>query len=86
MYMYENEKGKKINSSVFSASTTVNHDHSRVYFRFINIINHCYWQQNKCLNIKICKFVIPNYTNMNMFHPLEAVGRDSETQRQLDET
>ena len=38
-----------------------------------------------CLNIKICRCLISNLKNMNNFHPLEVVGRDSETQLQVGE-
>ena len=36
------------------------------------------------LNIKICKCVVLNLTNMTNFQPLEVVGRGSETQPQVD--
>ena len=36
-----------------------------------------------CLNIKICKFLVSNETNMSNFHPFQVVGRDSETQLQV---
>ena len=38
-----------------------------------------------CLNIKICKCVVLNSTNMSNFHPLEVVDRGSETQLQVGE-
>ena len=38
-----------------------------------------------CLNVKICKCLVSNYTNMIYFHPLEVVGRGSETQLQVGE-
>ena len=38
-----------------------------------------------CLNIKSCKCLISNYTNMSNFKPLEVVGRGSETQLQVGE-
>ena len=34
---------------------------------------------NKCSNITICKCLISNKTNTNNFHPLEVVGRGSDT-------
>ena len=39
----------------------------------------------KGLNIDICKILVSNYFNMSYFHPLEVVGRGSETQRQMGE-
>ena len=38
-----------------------------------------------CLNIKICKYLSSNSTNMGNFWPLEVVGRGSETQLQVAE-
>ena len=38
-----------------------------------------------CLIIKIRKCVVSNYTYMSNFHPLEVVGRGSETQLQVSE-
>ena len=38
-----------------------------------------------CLNIKICKCLVSNETNMSNFHPLEVVSRGSETQLQVGE-
>ena len=35
-----------------------------------------------CLNIRICKCLVSNKANRSNFHPLEAVGRISETQLQ----
>ena len=40
---------------------------------------------NECLNIKICKCLDTNQTNMSHFHSLEVVGRGSETQLQVSE-
>ena len=37
------------------------------------------------LNIKICKYLCSNQTNMSNFQPLEVVGRGSETQLQVGE-
>ena len=51
----------------------------------INQPNHCYWEWNVCLNIKICKYLCSNYTNMSNFQPLDVVGRGSETQLQVGE-
>ena len=48
-----------------------------VLISFIILLNHCYWEQSVCLNIKIYM------SNMSIFHPL--VGRGSETQLQVDE-
>ena len=36
-------------------SFTCKCDNSLFQFVFINRSNHCYWEQNECLNIKICK-------------------------------
>ena len=47
--------------------------------------NHCYWEWNECSNIKISKYFVWNYTNMSNFHPMEVVGRCSETQLQVCE-
>ena len=47
--------------------------------------NHCYCECNKCSNIKISKCLVSNETLMSNFHPLEIVGRDSETQLQVGE-
>ena len=38
-----------------------------------------------CFNITICNFLASNLTNISNFHPLEVVGRISETQRQVGE-
>ena len=38
-----------------------------------------------CLNIKICKYLCPNETNVCNFQPLEVVSRGSETQLQVAE-
>ena len=35
--------------------------------------------------MKICKYLVSNQTNMSNFHPLEVLGRDSETQLQVGE-
>ena len=48
-------------------------------------INLCSWNLNKCLDIKISKCLASNYTNKSTFHPLEVVGRGSETQLQEGE-
>ena len=50
---------------------------------FISLPNHCYWELNVCLNIKNCKYMCSDQTNMSNFRPLEVVGRDSETQLQV---
>ena len=47
--------------------------------RFIGRLNHGHLERNVCLNINICKYLIFN------FHPLEVVGRASETQLQVGE-
>ena len=44
-----------------------------------------FWEWNECLNIKIYKFVVSNLYNMSNCHPLEVVGRGSETQIQVGE-
>ena len=38
-----------------------------------------------CLNIKICKYLCSNETDMNNFQPLDVVGCGSETQLQVAE-
>ena len=45
---------------------------------FIILINRCY-----CLSINICKCLVSDKTNMNIFYTLEVVGRVSETQLQV---
>ena len=52
---------------------------------FISKLNHCYWEWNESLNIKIYKCLVLNLTKMRNFHPLEVVGRGSETQLQVGE-
>ena len=47
---------------------------SGIFFNFARPLN-------ECLNIKICKCLVSNQTN----HPLEVVGRGSETQLQVGE-
>ena len=37
-----------------------------------------------CFNIKICRCLVSNLTNVGNFHPLEVVERGSETQLQLE--
>ena len=39
----------------------------------------------ECLDVKIFKYLVSNWTNMSNFHPLEVVGRGSETQLQVGE-
>ena len=53
--------------------------------RFVTRLNYCYWELKVCLNIKICACLVSNLTNMRDFHPLEVVGRGSETQLQVGE-
>ena len=31
--------------------------------RFIRRLNHCQWQRNKWLNLKICYFLLSNYAD-----------------------
>ena len=38
-----------------------------------------------CFNITICNLLASNLTNISNFHPLEVVGRISETQLQVGE-
>ena len=38
---------------------------------------------NACVYIKIYKYLISSETNMNIYHPLEVVGRGKETQLQV---
>ena len=52
---------------------------------FISRLDHCYWKLDSCLNIKICKYLRLNSTNLSNFQPLEVVGRGSETQLQVHE-
>ena len=54
-------------------------------FHFKSRSKHCYWERNVCLNIKICKCLVQNETNMINFHPLEVVDRGSETQLEVGE-
>ena len=57
---------------------TAKHD----YIRF-NRLNHCYWDWNVCLNKKIRKCLVSNYTNVSNFNPLEVAGRGSDAQLQV---
>ena len=50
---------------------------------FIERINHCYWEWNDCWDIKICKCLVVNKTNMSNFHPRELVSRRNEMNRAL---
>ena len=43
-------------------------------------LKRCYWE----LNV-ICKCLVSIPRNMSNFHPLEVVGRDSQTQLQVGE-
>ena len=52
---------------------------------FISQINNWYWEWNVCLNIKICKCLVLNLTNMSNFQPREVVYRGSEIQPQVVE-
>ena len=36
-------------------------------------------------NIQICNCFVSNQTNVSIFHPLDVVGRGSDTQLQVDE-
>ena len=45
----------------------------------ISLTNRCYWERNWYLKMKIHKFLVSNQTIMSNFHPLEVVGRGSET-------
>ena len=31
-----------------------------------NQLNHCYWEQNVCLRIKICKYCVSNQANIEV--------------------
>ena len=62
------------------ALVTDKHDYSR-----FNLINHCYWERNVCLNIKIRKCLVSNYTNVSNFNPFEVEGRGSDAQLQVGE-
>ena len=47
-----------------------------VLIRFIRRLNHSYWEwERECLNIKISKYLVSNWTNMSNFQPLE-VGKN----------
>ena len=46
---------------------------------------HSNWEQNECLNITICTYLLSNQTNMRNVHPLEGVARGGETQLQVVE-
>ena len=61
------------------------HDNNRFQFVLLADLNHCYWKWNSCLNVKICKYLVSNSTNMRNFQPLEVVDRGSETQSQVVE-
>ena len=50
---------------------------------FISQSNHWYCEWIGCLNIKICKCLVSNQTNMSYIQPLEVVDRGSETQPQV---
>ena len=50
-----------------------------VLYRLIIRSNHCYWEINVSLGIKC------SISNMSYFHPLEVVGRGSETQLRVGE-
>ena len=53
-----------------------------ISIRFITWTNFIdSWKWNKCLNIKMSKCLVLNWTNISQFHPLEVVG--SETQLQV---
>ena len=41
--------------------------------------------QKVCSNIRICEYFVSKETNVSNFHPLEVVGRGSETQLQVSE-
>ena len=56
-----------------------------VYNPFYYGLSHCYWERNTCLNNNTCKCLVSNLTNMNNDHPLEIVGRGSDTQLQVGE-
>ena len=47
---------------------------------FTGRLNRSNLERNLCVNIKICKSLISNQTNISNFHPLEVVARGSETQ------
>ena len=48
---------------------------------FIRRLNRRYWERKVCLNIQICKSLVSNLSDIHEhFHPLEVVGRGSETQ------
>ena len=47
--------------------------------------SHFNWECIECLNIKICKCLVLNQTNVRHFQPLEVVGRDSDAQLQEGE-
>ena len=48
--------------------------------RFISRSNHCYLERKVSLNIKICKYLVPNKTNMSYFYPLRHRGREPQLQ------
>ena len=53
---------------------------------FSSRLNHSYLQWNEWLNMKILKcFFCQIQRNVSNFHPLEVVGRSSETQLQVGE-
>ena len=57
----------------------------RNYCHFYSVLLHCCWELKVCLNIKICKYLRSNQTNISKFHSLEVVGRGSETQLRVGE-
>ena len=67
-------------SDIFLILSTANRDYIViVLLRFIGRLNDWYWELNYHLNVKICKCS----PNISSFHPLEVVGRGSETQLQV---
>ena len=50
----------------------------------ISLTNH-FFGSEMTVNTKICKCSVLNLRNMSNFHPLEVVGRGSETQLQVGE-
>ena len=62
------------------------HDYNRFIFVFF-ADQITVGKENVCLNIKyyIYKCLVSNQTQISNFHPLEVVGRGSETQLQVGE-
>ena len=52
---------------------------------FISRVNQSFSEQDVCGNIAVYKCSVLNWTDMSNCHPLEVVGRGSETKLQVGE-